>query len=84
MPIAVVRGDDGVVYSVEEGVATVVRIRRRRWMQPVHITMRQSGGTHTKPTARSDKRCSGTGSMSEQKTSMNISITGSTGILINN
>ena len=43
-----VRGD-GVVCSADEGGATVVRSKkRRRWMQPVHITIRRSGGTHTK------------------------------------
>ena len=46
MPTAVVRGD-GVQRSADEGGATVVRSKkRRRWIQPVHITIRQSGGTH--------------------------------------
>ena len=39
MPTAVVRGD-GVVCSVDEGGATVVHSKkRRRWIQPVHITI---------------------------------------------
>ena len=59
MPTAVVRDDDGVVCSGEEGGTTVVRSRkmkRRRWIQPVHITSRQIGGTHTQPRAHDQIR----------------------------
>ena len=59
MPTAVVRDDDGVVCSGEEGGTTVVRSRkmkRRRWIQPVHITSKQIGGTHTQPRAHDQIR----------------------------
>ena len=72
MLTAMVRDDDGVVCSVEEEGATVVRSRkRRRWIQPVHIAIRQSGGNTHKITARTDKMCSGTATATATGTCQN-------------